>query len=181
MGRGKMPGIANVPITVDPNTGRWFTDGLPMLYVPAHFFLNNHLAIEEALGREEYSQLLYTAGYKSAWTWCEHEAKVHGIQDEELFRHYLRRLSERGWAQFSVLRFSLEEGQATVSSQHSVFAHEAHKESSDYMFTGWFAGAMDQILSRNHYNFRTQSRQVKGETQDPPSPGIFEISSIETD
>ena len=40
-----------VPIEVDESTGVWTTDGLPMLYVPRHFFVNNHTAIEEALGR----------------------------------------------------------------------------------------------------------------------------------
>ena len=39
------------PIDVDADTGVWSTNGLPMLYVPRHFFINNHLAIEAALGR----------------------------------------------------------------------------------------------------------------------------------
>ncbi|SAL58520.1 V4R domain-containing protein [Caballeronia choica] len=41
-----------LPIDVDPQTGVWTTDALPMLYVPRHFFTNNHIAVEEALGRE---------------------------------------------------------------------------------------------------------------------------------
>ena len=40
-----------LPINVDPDTGVWTTDALPMLYVPRHFFTNNHVAVEDALGR----------------------------------------------------------------------------------------------------------------------------------
>ena len=43
-----------LPIDVDPDTGVWTTDALPMLYVPRHFFTNNHTAVEEALGRKTY-------------------------------------------------------------------------------------------------------------------------------
>src|SRR4051812_34754834 len=62
-----------LPIEVDADTGVWTTDGLPMLYVPRHFFTNNHLAVEAALGRERYAEILYPAGYKSAYFWCEKE------------------------------------------------------------------------------------------------------------
>ncbi len=33
-----------LPIEVDVETGVWTTDALPMLYVPRHFFINNHSA-----------------------------------------------------------------------------------------------------------------------------------------
>jgi hypothetical protein len=39
-----------VPIEVDERTGVWSVDGMPMILVPRHFFLNNHLAAESALG-----------------------------------------------------------------------------------------------------------------------------------
>ena len=29
-----------VPINVDPSTGVWTTDNLPMIYMPRHFFIN---------------------------------------------------------------------------------------------------------------------------------------------
>ncbi len=41
-----------VPIDVDPETGVWSSDDLPMLFVPRHFLINNHRAMEEALGGE---------------------------------------------------------------------------------------------------------------------------------
>lgn len=36
-----------LPIEVDSETGVWTSDALPMLYVPRHFFVNNHMGIEE--------------------------------------------------------------------------------------------------------------------------------------
>ena len=86
-----------LPINVDPDTGVWTTDALPMLYVPRHFFTNNHVAVEEALGVEAYAEILYKAGYKSAYHWCDKEAKLHGLTGMAVFEHYLKRLSQRGW------------------------------------------------------------------------------------
>ena len=37
-----------VPIAVDCATGMWTTDGLPMLYMPRHFFMNYYAAMAAA-------------------------------------------------------------------------------------------------------------------------------------
>src|SRR5690606_6647438 len=76
-----------MPIEVDDETGVWTTDALPMLYVPRHFFVNNHMGIEEVLGADKYAEILYKAGYKSAWHWCEKEAECHGISGAAVFEH----------------------------------------------------------------------------------------------
>ena len=86
-----------VPIDVDEKTGVWTTDALPMLYVPRHFLVNNHEAVEQALGREAYAAILYAAGHKSAYYWCDREARQHGIRGVDVFAHYLTRISQRGW------------------------------------------------------------------------------------
>ena len=51
-------GTPKLPINVDETTGVWSTDGLPMIYVPQHFFVNNHKAVEEALGEKKYRDIL---------------------------------------------------------------------------------------------------------------------------
>ena len=86
-----------LPIEVDPRSGIWTTDGLPMIYVPRHFFVNNHVEAEKSAGREEYADGLYRAGYRSAYFWCEQEAKTHGLEGMAVYEHYLKRLSQRGW------------------------------------------------------------------------------------
>ncbi len=139
-----------VPIEVDPESGVWSTDGLPMLYVPRHFFINNHLAVEDALGREAYARLLYDAGYGSAVTWCEREAETHGLAGFEVFHHYMRRISQRGWGQFTVQSLDEATCEATVRVQHSVFVEHFRAGAADgkaesaqcYMFAGWLPGAL---------------------------------------
>lgn len=175
-----MMGTPLVPIDVEPETGRWITDALPMLYVPVHFFVNNHLAIEKELGVERYAKLLYEAGYASAWTWSEHEAEVHQLEGTAVFEHYMSRLSQRGWGKFEILDFDLESGTASVAVRHSVF-HRQDKtgaRSGDYMFTGWFAGAMDQILAASGQNIRTRAEQVFHEGQTEAPYGLFRVHPV---
>lgn len=116
-----------VPIEVDESTGVWTTDGLPMLYVPRHFFVNNHTAIEDALGQQKYATLLYDAGYKSAYFWCASEAKTHGLSGLPVFEHYLKRLSQRGWGQFRFQTADAKTGAAEIRLENSLFvlAHAA--------------------------------------------------------
>lgn len=169
--------LPEVPIDVDPETGRWTTDSLPMLYVPVHFFVNNHKAIEKELGIQRYSGLLYDAGYQSAWTWCEHEAKLHGLAGADVFEHYIKRLSQRGWGLFEVLEFDLAEATASVSVKNSAFHQPGSGQGTgDYMFTGWFSGAMDQILHAQGSSVRTRSTQVYWEGQDGAESGLFRVA-----
>jgi hypothetical protein len=136
-----------VPIDVDPETGIWRTDGLPMVYLPRHFLVNNHIAAEEALGLEAYRDILRAATDKSALHWCKTEAKTHGLAPEATFRHYFKRLSQRGWGQFSVERLGRDGG--ALSLRNSVFALEARGKATRpvcYMFEGFVTGAFRFLL-----------------------------------
>ena len=104
-----------------PNTGVWTTDALPMLYVPRHFFTNNHTAVEEALGLDTYAEILYKAGYKSAYFWCDKEAKQHGLAGMAVFEHYLKRLSQRGWGIFTITEADPSSSHARIELHHSSF------------------------------------------------------------
>lgn len=170
----------SVPIDVEPGTGRWITDSLPMLYVPVHFFVNNHLAIEQELGVQRYARILYDAGYKSARSWCEHEAEVHHLEGADIFRHYMTRLSQRGWGQFDPLDIDLTAATASVAVRHSVFhlPNESGTRTGDYMFTGWFAGAMDQILAGTGRDTRTKAEQIFHEGQTEAPYGLFRVLPI---
>lgn len=136
-----------LPIDVDPETGVWSTDDLPMLYVPRHFFANNHAAIEGALGRDAYAEILYKAGHKSAYHWCDKEAQRHGISGMAVFEHYLKRLSQRGWGIFSMVEADPGMSRARIDLHHSLFvlAQPDTRGRLCYMFAGWFAGAMDWV------------------------------------
>ena len=177
---GKHP--PEVPIEVDDETGVWSTDSLPMLYVPRHFFINNHKAVEEALGVEKYAAILYDAGYRSAWQWCEKEAASHGLESEAVFAHYMNRLSQRGWGLFEIEQINVEAGTAEVCVRHSAFVYGYGKvgRKVDYMFTGWFAGAMDQIQSARGSPLRTVSEQVRSAAEEGCDTGLFRVRPRDT-
>ncbi|OLO06897.1 hydrocarbon binding protein [Salinicola sp. MH3R3-1] len=166
-----------LPIDVDSDTGVWTTDALPMLYVPRHFFINNHVAIEAALGVEAYAKILYDAGYKSAWFWCEKEAELHGIEGAAVFEHYMNRLSQRGWGKFTTESIDLDAGTARVCLEHSCFVYQLGKtgKREEYMFTGWFAGAIDQILEARGSDVRTRAEQTQSGAEEGCDVGYFEV------
>ncbi|ACC72457.1 DUF5943 domain-containing protein [Paraburkholderia phymatum] len=171
-----------LPIDVDPNTGVWTTDALPMLYVPRHFFTNNHTAVEEALGLEAYAEILYKAGYKSAYHWCDKEAKQHGLSGMAVFEHYLNRLSQRGWGLFKIVEADPSTARAKIQLQHSSFvlAQPGKEGKLCYMFAGWFAGAMDWVNDTTDGGKsapRAQSKEVQCAAEHHDHC-VFEVSPI---
>jgi hypothetical protein len=138
-----------VPIDVDPDTGIWRTDGLPMIYLPRHFLVNMQKGIEAAIGADAYRQILYASSDLSAMQWCRAEAKTHGLTPVETFRHYLKRLSQRGYGQIDITALDEAAGTATVVVRHSAFAlgygPEAWRHVC-YTFEGSFAGGMRYVL-----------------------------------
>lgn len=133
-----------VPIDVDPASGIWTTDGMPMIYMPRHFFVNYYMAMDQALGRDRHQEMLYQASHKSAWEWSVAEAKVHGLRDIAVFRHYLARLSQRGWGHFAITAADLAQGTAEVRVAHSAFALQlgATGRCECAMFAGSLAGGL---------------------------------------
>ena len=139
-------GEPQVPIEVTDGTGVWSVDGIPMILVPRHFFVNNHAAIEACLGERRYAEQLFEAGRKSAYVWCEQEARTHHLKGVEIFHHYMKRLSQRGWGQFRVERVDADSTHASVRVDHSVFVLE-HTDGAQrktcHMFRGWFCGSLE--------------------------------------
>jgi hypothetical protein len=138
-----------VPIDVDEESGVWRTDGLPMIYLPRHFLVNNHLAVEDALGVEAYRVLLRAATAKSAAEWCEAQVGGDRLGREATFRHYFRRLSQRGWGQFSIDDLDIAGGRGSISLRNSVFALESSSSGREcvcYMFEGFVGGAVGFLL-----------------------------------
>jgi hypothetical protein len=167
-----------LPIEVDSETGVWTTDALPMLYVPRHFFVNNHMGIEEVLGADAYAEILYKAGYKSAWHWCEKEAECHGLEGVAVFEHYMKRLSQARLGPVQDPGHRPRQRHRSVKLEHSAFVYVYGKvgRKVDYMFTGWFAGAMDQILAARGSKIRTVAEQVYGGSEEGHEDGLFVTS-----
>jgi hypothetical protein len=153
----------SVPIDVDPTTGVWTTDGLPMIYLPRHFFINYHRRMEEALGEKRYREAAWKMGYDSAWQWCERESATHGLRGLAVFHHYLKRLSQRGWGQFHVERIDEATGHATIRLTNSIFVlgnaeHAARK--CCYVFASWFCGALEWAARDNGASWKLGCEEV---------------------
>lgn len=172
-----------VPIDVNPATGVWNTDGLPMLYVPRHFFNNLHLGMEELAGREAYRDNLYQSGYKSAWFWCQKTAQEHDLEPIACYQFYLRRLSERGWGQFELRDQQLAQGHALVAVSNSSFVlhkdnfHIADTTSACYMFEGWFAGAADWVSETSAWSTRYQCHESQCAALHDTNTCLFKVST----
>ncbi len=138
-----------VPIDVDPETGIWRTDGLPMIYLPRHFLVNMQKGIEAAIGATAYREILYASSDLSALQWCRAEASTHGLAPVDTFRHYLKRLSQRGYGLLEITALDETAGTATVTVRHSAFALGYGAGTGRhvcYTFEGSFAGGMRYVL-----------------------------------
>ncbi|HEX6705932.1 MAG TPA: DUF5943 domain-containing protein [Albitalea sp.] len=173
-----------LPIEVDPASGVWSTDGLPMIYLPRHFFVNNHVEIEKALGRAAYAQSLYAGGYRSAHFWCAQEAATHGLSGLAVAEHYLQRLSQRGWGRFSFIAADVHSGAAQIALTHSVFVLAqgiagvpVRSDKLCYLFAGWFAGAMDWVGEDLGERWRTFSRETQCEAEGH-AHCVFTVSAL---
>ena len=157
-----------LPIEVNEATGVWTTDKLPMIYVPRHFFVNNHVETEAVVGREVYAPALYKAGYRSAYFWCQQEAATHGLTGMPVYEHYLKRLSQRGWGLFKFTSADASTGPAQIQLDHSVFVLAqgiagvpVDRSKVCYLFAGWFSGAMDWVLETSGSAVRTTSLETQ--------------------
>ena len=179
-----------VPIEVDPETGVWTTDGLPMVYMPRHFLVDNHRAVEAALGVEAYAKLLYGAGYDSAYAWCETEARTHGLAGMDVFHHYMRRLSQRGWGRFDGAGIDPASGCGRVTLRHSCFVYHYEAKAGGakaggakagrkvcYMCAGWFPGALTWAGDGQGRKFALKSRETQCAAEGGQAHCLFEIES----
>lgn len=141
-GRVELP----VPVKVDPETGRWSVDGLPMVLVPQHLLVNNLEAVERQVGRDESAQWFRDAGRRSARRWCAHESARLGLSGAAIVRHYLDRLTRRGWGPFEIDTLDPARGELCVRVRHSALlpvpGSTRSVDRACYLFEAWFEGAL---------------------------------------
>jgi hypothetical protein len=168
-----------VEIEVDEATGRWYVDGLPMILIPQHFFVNNHVAVESALGADEFGRVLAPAGYKSAYFWCEREAEYHKLTGVDVFRHYMRRLSQRGWAQFKVLSCDETTGDASVRVDHSLLVTgtpPGQNRKLCYMFGPWLQGSFEYVMTSYGRPTKLAAREIYCAAEGQHDHCLFEVA-----
>jgi predicted hydrocarbon binding protein len=177
-------GKPEVPIEVDEATGIWTVDGMPMVLVPRHFLVNTHRAREAAIGIAASARMSYEAGHKSAWAWCDKEAKTHGLTGLEVFHHYMRRLSQRGWGQFKVVELDAATGHAVVDVAHSIFVAElgpGQDRRLCYALEGWFVGSLEWVSQSLGRSIRLVAREVSCAAHEGGEHCRFEIVPAPTE
>ena len=137
-----------VPVEVDAETGVWTVDGMPMILVPRHFWMAVHQETEQRIGIEANTALLFAASCGAAFTWCEREARTHGLSGAAVFRHYMDRRSKRGWGRCTVEHLDADAGRARVRMRDSAFALALGPNAGRnvcYMFNGSLSGGMEYV------------------------------------
>jgi Domain of unknown function (DUF5943) len=137
-----------VPVVVEPETGAWSVDGQPMILVPRHFWAFIQMECERRFGIDGARSVFDAATNKAAKVWCAREAKTHGLEGVEVFEHYLKRVSQRGFGQFTIEKIDPEAGTATIRLEHSVYVAEYGREAGRrvcYMFASAFTGGMEYV------------------------------------
>jgi predicted hydrocarbon binding protein len=145
-----------VEIEVDTHTGVWTTDGLPMVYIPRHFMLGIHDSVEVALGRDRYRAVLSKSGAGSAYFWCKQQAEARQLDGVEVFKHYLARLSTRGWGQFDLEDADFVSGTATITLVNSIYVLGRSTSAEHpvcYMFEGFIVGGLTYLAEDKGMNF----------------------------
>ena len=174
-------GKPQIPLEVDDVTGWWKVDALPMILVPQHFFVNNHKAIEAAIGVDAYRKMLDQAGYKSAYYWCDKEAEHHGLGPVEVFHHYLNRLSQRGWGMFSIEEIDPERGTTRIRLDHSAFVNQYGKDAGRkvcYMFSGWWEGGMEFVGQKLGKGYKVRAEETQCAAEGTHDHCFFDVKPI---
>jgi predicted hydrocarbon binding protein len=109
------------------------------------------------------------------------EAKTHGLKGVEVFHHYMKRLSQRGWAQFKVESVVPETGRARVVVKNSVFVkgHQGPPRKTCYMFRGWFPGALEFVAASAGKKLKLTSTEIQCAAEGRHDHCIFEADSCQ--
>ncbi len=153
-----------VPIEVDPETGWWSVDGQPMLLIPRHFWVFVQMECERRFGIEATRGVFHEATYKAARLWCAREAETHGLGGEAVFRHYLRRMSQRGYGRFDIEAIDPAAGTASIRLDHSIYVAEYGRDVGRpvcTMFTSAFTGALEYVAEAAGARLSLEAEEVR--------------------
>lgn len=152
-----------VRIDVDPATGAWTTDGMPMLYVPRHFLMGLIRTVRDALGEDAAMRQFHQSSAQAAYRWCAMESAATGLAGLDVFHHYMRRLSQRGWGLFDGRGIDPRTGTGIVTLRHSSFVAEAGQTGAKTcgFCAGWAPGALAWVSDTQSLGWRLAGREAR--------------------
>ena len=140
-----------VPVEFEPQTGRWTSDGHPMILIPRRFFVFIQMEAERRFGIEPTRALYEDATRLAANVWCRNTMERYGLDGTQVFRLYLERVSNRGMGLFSLRHLDEAAGTARIDLRNSIMVAEYGPTANRcvcYSFASAFAGAMEVIHER---------------------------------
>lgn len=152
-----------VDISVDPDTGVWTTDGLPMLYVPRHFLMGLLRTVREALGEAAAEEHFHRSTADAAYRWCEMEARHLGMAGMDVFHFYMQRLSARGWGLFDGSGIDPATGTGQVTLRQSAFVADAGQTGRKAcgFCAGWAPGALMWVGRSQGHEWRLAGHEAR--------------------
>ena len=153
-----------VLVNVDPNTGIWSVDGLPMILIPRHYWAQIMQEVEANLGLEAAAQLYFSGTYKAAYFWCEQEADTHGLSGVDVFTHYMKRMSQRGHGRITIEQIEPLAGTARLHIQNSAVALAYGADAGRsvcHFFNGAFCGGMEFVAAHAGRSMKITSSELQ--------------------
>jgi hypothetical protein len=135
-----------------------------MVLVPRHFWTFIQMEAEKMFGLEGTAAVFHAATYNAAKVWCAREAKTHGLSGVEVFRHYLCRVSQRGFGRFTIESVNAAAGTASVRLDHSVYVAEYGRDAGRrvcYMFGSAFTGGMEYVAEAAGHRLNLVAEEVQ--------------------
>ena len=132
-------------VRVDATSGEWTVDGRPVVLLPRHAYVAPQKAIESLYGADVARRVMHEAYFGAGLSWCEKEAAIHGLRNDDIFRHYMRRASERGLGRFVVEDIDAASGRARVRIERSAICSEyppTNGHPACFAFAASLAGGM---------------------------------------
>jgi predicted hydrocarbon binding protein len=90
----------------------------------------------------------------------------------------MKRVSQRGWAQFTVVSVDENTGAAIVRLDNSIFTFREPKplgEKVCYMFAGWFPGALEWAGKNTGKSWKLTSSEVQCACEGKHDHCLFEV------
>lgn len=172
-----------VDISVDPATGIWMTDGLPMLYVPRHFLMGLLRTVRDAIGPAAADAQFHRAGSVAAERWCAAQAERLGLTGIAVFHFYMQRLSERGWGLFDGAAIDPATGTGRVVLRHSAFVADAGITGTKVcaFCAGWAPGALSWVARSEGKEWRLRGEEIRCASEGHETCEIIVTPVTETD
>lgn len=136
-------------LTID-SEGSLSLMGMRMLLMPRGTLMNIIESIEDLVGEDRATEIMYHAGERMALQFAKQISERFNIEGEAIFRAYAQIVGVRGWGITEIQEADLNTGYARVTLKNSILGtsmRQKHRE-SDALVAGVLAGIFEFITKQ---------------------------------